>query len=73
MTRYVCPRGRPMSTVPVGRPIDGSIVYVLGAAGQLCGPEVPGELHFAGPCIALGYLSQPELTAEKFVQDPFRL
>ena len=32
---------------------------------------MPGELHFAGPCIARGYLSQPELTGEKFVQDPF--
>ena len=39
MTRYVCPCGRPMSTMPVGRPIDGSVVYVLGPAGQLCGPE----------------------------------
>ena len=34
MTRYVCPRGRPLSTMPVGRPIDGSVVYVLGQIGR---------------------------------------
>eukprot|EP00425_Heterocapsa_triquetra_P036026 CAMPEP_0195079106 /NCGR_PEP_ID=MMETSP0448-20130528/21115_1 /TAXON_ID=66468 /ORGANISM="Heterocapsa triquestra, Strain CCMP 448" /LENGTH=1754 /DNA_ID=CAMNT_0040111911 /DNA_START=38 /DNA_END=5302 /DNA_ORIENTATION=+ len=72
MTRYVVPRGRPMTIMPVGRPIDGSVVYVLGAAGQLCGSEIAGELHFAGPYIAKGYLSQPQTTAEKFVADPFK-
>ena len=69
MTRYVCARGRPTHAVPVGKPIDGSTVYVLGPAGQLCGADVPGELMYAGPYIARGYLSQPELTAEKFVPD----
>ncbi len=57
--------------VPIGRPIGNARAHVLDRAGQLCPIGTPGELFMAGEGIALGYLNQPELTAERFVNDPF--
>ncbi|MEP7010065.1 MAG: amino acid adenylation domain-containing protein [Acidobacteriota bacterium] len=59
-----------LSRVPVGGVLPGSRAHVLGADGQPLPIGVPGEL-FLGGCLAIGYLAQPELTAEKFVPDPF--
>ena len=57
--------------VPIGRPITGMRVLVLGPAGNLAPVGVPGELHAGGPGVARGYLGQPALTAERFVPDPY--
>jgi amino acid adenylation domain-containing protein len=59
------------SIVPIGRAIPGARVYVLDAAHQLVPIGVPGELHVGGAGVALGYHGAPELTAEKFIPDPF--
>ncbi|OPB02335.1 non-ribosomal peptide synthetase [Pseudomonas synxantha] len=57
-------------SVPVGRPISNTQVYVLDAQ-QPVPLGIVGEICIGGDGVALGYLNRPELTAEKFVQDPF--
>ncbi|CAG1016242.1 hypothetical protein BURC_01214, partial [Burkholderiaceae bacterium] len=58
------------ATVPIGRGLAGSALHVLDAHGRLAGPGTLGELHVAGDGLARGYLNQPALTAEKFIDAP---
>lgn len=55
----------------IGRPHPTARFYVLNPKLQIQPQGVPGELHIGGPCLASGYLNQPELTAQKFIQNPF--
>jgi len=57
---------------PVGHPIENAQMYVLDAELSPCPIGVPGEVHFGGIALAVGYWRRPELTAERFVPDPFR-
>ncbi|CAH8769907.1 non-ribosomal peptide synthetase/type I polyketide synthase [Paenibacillus dendritiformis] len=58
--------------IPIGPPISNSTAYIVDRHDNLLPIGVPGELVVGGDGVALGYLNQPELTAEKFVPDPFR-
>ena len=69
---YTIPQNPPPSgPIPIGSAIQGTTVYVLDADRRPVPVGEEGELYAGGAGVALGYLNQPELTAEKFVEDPF--
>ena len=59
------------NTVPIGKPIANTQIYILDKYGNLLPPGITGELYVGGEGIAQGYLNQPELTQEKFILNPF--
>ncbi|HEY0836160.1 MAG TPA: amino acid adenylation domain-containing protein, partial [Azospirillum sp.] len=59
------------AAISIGRPIANTQVHILDRYGRLAPPGLPGELCIGGDGLARGYLNRPELTAEKFIANPF--
>ncbi len=62
----------PLSEISIGRPIANTSVHVVDSFGQLAPWGTPGELWIGGDGVAIGYHSRAELTADRFVSNPFR-
>jgi len=60
------------AVLPIGRPIANTRIYILGKNLQPLPVGIAGDLYVSGPGLARGYLNRPEITAEKFIPDPFR-
>ncbi len=58
-------------SIPYGHPMQNARYYVLRADGTPCGLDEPGDLYIAGACVAVGYLNDAALTAERFLPDPW--
>jgi acyl-coenzyme A synthetase/AMP-(fatty) acid ligase len=55
----------------IGRPVDNTQIYMLDQRGREVPTGVAGEIHIGGVQVARGYLNRPDLTAEKFIPNPF--
>ncbi|WP_445374214.1 amino acid adenylation domain-containing protein [Photorhabdus tasmaniensis] len=70
-TTWRCPADYTDTLIPIGRPTANTCVYLLDACGQPAPLGAVGELYLGGDGVARGYLNRPDLTAERFLTDPF--
>jgi len=59
------------ASIPYGRPMQNARYHVLDETSRTCPVGQAGDLYIAGDCVALGYAGRPDLTADRFVTDPF--
>ncbi|MFB2837167.1 amino acid adenylation domain-containing protein, partial [Floridanema evergladense] len=71
VTYWECVEQTQLDTVPIGKPIANTQIYILDQYLQPVPVGVPGELHIGGVGLARGYLNRAELTTEKFITNPF--
>lgn len=60
------------TSIPIGKPIANTKVFILDRYGKIQPIGIAGELHIAGDGLARGYVNSPELTSEKFIPNPVR-
>ena len=71
VTRWPCQRGDMRDSVPIGYAIDNTELYILDTNLNPVAPGEAGELFIGGICVGRGYLNRPDLTAERFLPNPF--
>ncbi|GEM74789.1 non-ribosomal peptide synthetase [Vibrio sagamiensis] len=71
VTYWHCQANSAEQSVPIGRPVWNTQIYILDDELKPVPPGVVGHLHIAGRQLALGYHGQPQLTAERFIDNPF--
>ncbi|KAG0195328.1 hypothetical protein BGX28_001641, partial [Mortierella sp. GBA30] len=70
-TVYEVKNSDQIDRLPIGRPVSNTCAYVLDKHFSPVPIGVVGELYIGGPGVAIGYLNRPDLTAERFLPDPF--
>lgn len=71
VTYWDCSNRNNRKIVPIGKPISNVKIYILDEFLETVPVNVIGEIYIAGICLARNYLNRPDLTAEKFLPDPF--
>ena len=71
VTWWACEPDSPLSTIPIGSAISNTQIRILDAAQQQVPPGVAGELYIGGVQVGRGYVNRPDLTADRFLPDPF--
>jgi len=71
VTCWTVPETGEFTTIPIGKPVANTSLYILDTNRKLVPVGVPGELYISGSQLARGYLNKPALTNDKFVNDPF--
>jgi ubiquinone/menaquinone biosynthesis C-methylase UbiE/acyl carrier protein len=64
-------RDEKINNLPIGRPIGNVSTYIVDKNNNICPVGIPGELYIGGVQVCRGYLNRPDLTAEKFISNPF--
>ncbi|MBX3323875.1 MAG: amino acid adenylation domain-containing protein [Phycisphaeraceae bacterium] len=72
VTAWECAPRDPRNIIPIGFPIANTHLLVLDPRLELAPIGTPGELYIGGIQVGIGYVNRPELTAERFIQHPFR-